>query len=104
MARFKPILIGCPQYGKLVRGEYACDEDGAYRLGPDGTFALALARCGHDGGRCMQTLCVLHRFNRRGGSSWYPTQILAMRQGRRGRRKNSGPPNGQASAGTDLLW
>ena len=77
MAKRKPILIGCPQHGKLVRGTYLCDDAGNYRLGPDGQFLVELVECGHNGGRCMQTLCVLHRYNRRGAGSWYPSRLLA---------------------------
>jgi len=78
MAKYKSILIGCPQHRKLIRGSYECDDGGRYLLGADGTFVLQRVRCGHDGGRCMQTLCVLHRFNQGGGASWYPSQILAL--------------------------
>lgn len=77
MAASKPILIACPQHGKLVRGTYGCDRSGRYRLGPGGRFVLGLVRCGQDGGRCMQTLCALHRYNRGGPSAWYPGRILA---------------------------
>jgi hypothetical protein len=78
MAKTKPILIACPQHMEYVRGTYECDKAGRYRLGPSGQFDLARARCGQDGGRCMQTLCALHRYNRRGPGSWYPTEIRAM--------------------------
>jgi hypothetical protein len=105
MATWKPILIGCPQHRKLVRGRYECDEEGSYRLGADGAFVLARARCDQEGGRCMQTLCVLHRYNRRGGGSWYPAQILAMPRGpRRKRRTSRTPPAADGhSQATDLL-
>jgi hypothetical protein len=104
MPNWKPILIGCPQHRKLVRGRYECDEQGAYRAGPDGKFILAHARCDQDGGRCMQTLCVLHRFNRRGGSSWYPSQVLAMPSGPRKGRKTASPPSSYNPSGSaDLL-
>jgi len=73
----KPIWIICPQHLKRVRGSYACDESGRYRMGPAGQFLLKHAACDQDAGRCAQTLCVLHRFNRRGPGSWYPEQILA---------------------------
>ena len=78
MSRYKPILIGCPQFRGYVRGEYECDESGGYALSADGEFMLSRARCGHHGGRCMQTLCVLHRHNRLGKRSWYPECILAL--------------------------
>ncbi|MFP4105199.1 MAG: hypothetical protein ACLFVU_03820 [Phycisphaerae bacterium] len=78
MSKQKPILIGCPQSHALVRGMYDCDDSGEYLLGHDGNFVLARARCGQDNGRCAQTMCVLHRYNRRRKGSWYPTTILAM--------------------------
>jgi hypothetical protein len=73
-----PILIGCPQHGRFVRGWYDCDESGRPRLGADGSYLLACARCDHDRGRCMQTLCGLHRFNRRGPRTWLPSEIRAV--------------------------
>ncbi len=81
----KPIWIICPQHLKRVRGSYECDEAGRYRLGPDGQFLLKYATCDQDDGRCAETLCVLHRYNRRGPLSWYPERILAMRPPRRRR-------------------
>lgn len=84
-ARRKPVQIGCPHYRRLVRGNYECDEAGRFRLGPGGEFLLHLARCGQHGGRCPQTLCALHRHNRRARGSWYPTGIWAMRQPPRAR-------------------
>ena len=95
MARTRPILIGCPQYRSPVRGSYLCDDDGGCPRGPSGEFLLERARCGHNGGRCMQTLCVLHRFNRRGAGSWYPTGVWAMRDGqKRPARQDAGPASG----------
>lgn len=78
MTKRRQILIGCPQYQRLVRGTYACDPDGGYHLDPDGSFLLDRTRCSHDGGRCAQTLCVLHRYNRGGSGSWYPSRLLAV--------------------------
>ena len=83
MAQRKPIWIGCPQYMKRVRGTYECDEAGRYRLGLGGKFLLEYTQCSQDGGRCMQTLCALHRFNRRGPGSWYPVLIVAMPEPKR---------------------
>lgn len=77
MPRQIPILIGCPQYRVLVRGQYDCDASGQPPLNVDGGFILAYAHCRQREGRCMQTRCVLHRYNRRGKGSWYPTTILA---------------------------
>jgi len=77
VAKSKPILIGCPQYGVLVRGWGLCDETGQYLRAPDGTFMLQHARCDQQGGKCMQTLCALHRYNRGGPGTWYPARVLA---------------------------
>jgi len=82
MSRHRSILIGCPQYHCIVHGSYDCDEQGNYLLGPGGEFILAHATCGHRGGKCAQTLCALHRHNRAGQGSWFPSGIWAMRQGR----------------------
>ena len=71
-----PIHILCPQYHALVRGHYACDAGGRALLGPGGEYLLDHARCRHNGGRCPQTLCVLHRYNRRGPGSWFPEKIV----------------------------
>jgi len=102
MRKTRPILIGCPQYQRMVRGTYACGPDGRFLLSADGSFAVARVRCAHDGGRCAQTLCVLHRYNRRGGSSWYPSRILAAPQPnappKRARR-----PAPRKKSDTDLL-
>ena len=95
MARQRPILIGCPHYQKMVPGTYDCDEDGSYRLAPDGKFAVERAHCGHLGGRCAQTLCVLHRFSRQGERSWYPHHIMAAPD-RKSPRKRRRPPSGSA--------
>ena len=90
MAKRKPVLIGCPQYRELVRGSYECDESGAYMLGADGQFVLRLVSCGQRGGRCVETLCALHRFNKGGGATWYPSEVLAMRESSSGRSGEAG--------------
>ena len=77
--RRKPIWIVCPQHRRRVRGWYEADPHGRFRYTPDGGYLLDYVRCGHDGGRCMQTLCALHRFNRRGPLTWFPERVLAMR-------------------------
>jgi len=91
MPKRRPILIGCPQYRLLVRGTCECDERGNFRRTEDGHFPLESIRCGHYGGRCTQTLCVLHRYNRAGPGSWYPAGVWAMRDVR-GRLRTSGGP------------
>jgi len=84
-SRRQPIFIICPQHLKQVRGWYESGSDGKFRYAADGGYVLDYVRCSQDGGRCMQTLCVLHRYNRRGPASWYPEKILAVRpRGRRG--------------------
>lgn len=86
MARSKLILIACPQHRRHVRGSCPCDDSGRYRLAPDGSFNLDLVRCDQDGGRCAETLCALHRYNRRGPGTWYPSHVRAMPSGRTARR------------------
>lgn len=78
MARFKHILIACPEYRVTVRGRYECNADGTYPLGPDGSYILNRVRCNQYEGRCAQTLCALHRYNNRGPGSWYPEIILTL--------------------------
>ncbi|MHC4718267.1 MAG: hypothetical protein ACYS5V_14940 [Planctomycetota bacterium] len=103
MARRKRILIGCPQYRVLVTGTYACDGQGRYLLAEDGTFALHHAQCDHYGGRCMQTLCVLHRYNKRGPGSWYPERVLAAPEAECPACPASEAPKRPAGDGLDLL-
>lgn len=98
MTRYRPIFIGCPQYRVLVRGEYESDESGRYRAGADGAFVLGRLRCRQYGGRCMQTLCALHRYNRQGCGSWYPAGLLAMPERRRP------PAPGAPSERSDGSW
>jgi hypothetical protein len=81
MPKRKPILIACPEHLRFVAGTYECDESGRYKLDADGGFALTRARCGQDAGRCAQTLCALHRYNRKGPGSWYPVDIRALSEG-----------------------
>lgn len=71
-------MIGCPQYQRLVSGSYECDSAGEYLLAPDGAFSLDRATCNHNEGKCMQTLCVLHRHSRRGERSWFPSKVVAL--------------------------
>jgi len=91
MPERKPVLIGCPQYRVLVRGTCQCDEHGRYLRAADGEFPLQAVRCGQYDGRCTQTLCALHRFNRRGPGSWFPVGIWALREARRVPRRAGGP-------------
>lgn len=105
MANRKPILIGCPQFHRLVRGGYECDDEGNYLLASDGSFALRRVRCGHDGGRCAETLCALHRHNRRGPATWYPSEILAMAEPPKAapRRSAVGARAGSARTGGGVM-
>ncbi len=75
MPRYGPVMIACPERRKLVRGQCECDENGQYPTGPAGGLTLAKVRCGQDGGRCTQTLCALHRHNRPGPGTWYPSEV-----------------------------
>ncbi len=105
MDKRKSILIGCPQHEKLVRGTYLCDAAGSYCLGGDGEFLVQHVKCGHDDGRCSQTLCVLHRYNRQGPGAWYPSKLVAPPQ-QQSRPPASGPRNtGRPTSGegTDIL-
>ncbi|MBN1942511.1 MAG: hypothetical protein JW849_04370 [Phycisphaerae bacterium] len=79
MTKRERILIGCPRYKMYVLGSYECDEAGRYLLRPDGTFDVFRAKCGQRGGLCNEPLCFLHRYNKRGPGTWYPTEILASR-------------------------
>ncbi|MFP4054401.1 MAG: hypothetical protein ACLFV7_11135 [Phycisphaerae bacterium] len=74
----KPILIACPEFNKLVRGVYHCNEQGRMARGRDGGFLLRLVECSQMEGRCAQTLCALHRYNRGGPQTWVPDRIFAM--------------------------
>ena len=103
MAKHKPILIGCPQYHKLVRGKYECGDDGRYLLAPDGTFALQRVMCGQYGGRCMQTLCALHRFNRRHAATWFPSEILAADDPAPARTRKPAPKPARTDGQVDFL-
>jgi hypothetical protein len=107
MAKHKAILIACPQYLRLVRGTYECDESGRYPLDEEGNFMLYRVRCGQHEGRCMQTLCALHRYNRMGKGSWYPVRILAAPEpeNRKGQTPtNKSPQRGSADKPqTDVL-
>jgi len=104
MARTKPIRIACPQYRAIVRGVYECDGDGSAPRTRDGKYMLHRVRCGQYGGRCMQTLCVLHRYNHRGPGSWYPEIILAApdARSRRADPHPAGPDDSDPSAESTL--
>lgn len=75
----RPILLACPHYGRHVRGTYLCDAAGQYLLTAQGTLALEMTRCGQAEGRCAQTLCALHRYNRRGPNTWFPEIVRVNR-------------------------
>ena len=96
MERRRGILIGCPQYHCLVHGTYECDEEGDYRLSPSGEFVLERAQCGHRDGKCIQTLCALHRLNRGRNGTWFPSGIWASRP-----RRSPGPPISKPRVGED---
>ena len=111
MAKQRPIQIGCPAYQKLVPGTYDCDARGEYLLSPDGSFLVERTHCGHLAGRCVQTLCILHRHNRGHARSWFPSRLVASPLGKGGagkakpksgrRREPAGPSPG--TNGLDVL-
>ncbi|MBS3821773.1 MAG: hypothetical protein GVY16_01305 [Planctomycetes bacterium] len=80
------ILIACPHIARYVTGSYPCDANGRYLLRADGTFDVRHARCGQCGGRCTELLCALHRCNRKGAGTWYPTDVLGFRSACEGDR------------------
>lgn len=80
MRNIKDIEIACPHRRRIVRALYPCGDDGRYLRRSDGTFDLELVWCSQDHGRCAETLCALHRYNRRGAGTWYPDRIRAMRR------------------------
>jgi len=79
VARHKSVFISCPQYNRFVRGRCECNETGDYKLAADGSFTLEMIQCSQMDSRCMQTLCALHRYNRRAPGTWYPDKIVASR-------------------------
>jgi len=100
MPKSMPIVIACPELRKAVRGTYPCDPSGHYKVRGDGALDLALVTCGQDGGRCTQTLCALHRYNRRGPGTWYPDSVQAMPESPTPRRQ---PPDQQTGGPFDQL-
>ena len=76
MAQNCQILIRCPHYQRLIPGRYECNDGGEYQLAPDGAFLLHLTDCSHNGGRCAETLCALHRYNRGGKGTWFPSTLI----------------------------
>ena len=103
MTKRRPILIECPHYQKLVRGTYECDPDGHYLVAADGSFVLDRARCSHNAGRCAQTLCVLHRYNQRGGGSWYPSHLVPVGRSKRRQQASRRAGRQREGSGTDVL-
>jgi len=90
-SNLKTVEIACPHQRKIVKALYPRGPDGRYLCEADGTFNLELVECSQDDGRCAETLCALHRFNRRGAGTWYPDQIRAMREGNQSRDRPTGP-------------
>lgn len=80
MAKYKPIRVGCPQYGQIVGGRYPIGPDGKYMLLESGAFDVYLVQCDQFGGKCAQTLCALHKHNRRGPATWFPDKVMAMHE------------------------
>ncbi|MDP6546010.1 MAG: hypothetical protein QGH60_18675 [Phycisphaerae bacterium] len=90
-SNLKTIEIACPHQRKIIQALYPCRGDGRYLCRADGTFDLELVECGQDHGRCAETLCALHRFNRRGAGTWYPDQIRAMPERKQTRDRPTAP-------------
>ena len=90
----KAVEIACPHQRKIIKGLYPCGSDGRYLLAADGVFGLELVECSQDEGRCVETLCALHRFNRRGPGTWYPNELRAIPE-RKPRRQRPTRPGGQ---------
>ncbi|MCD6364630.1 MAG: hypothetical protein J7M14_02020 [Planctomycetes bacterium] len=99
MAKRRPILIRCPHYQKLVPGAYDCDESGEFLCAADGSFILSRAHCGHNAGRCTQTLCVMHRHNTGGSKSWFPEGIVVPTGPRKGKGARANRPPRRRKAG-----
>jgi hypothetical protein len=89
----KLVDIACPHQRKIVRANYPCHSDGRYLLTAEGNFDMELIQCTQDHGRCAETLCALHRFNRRGEGTWYPDTIRAMREGNQTPNRPTGQEN-----------
>ena len=105
MGKYKAIQIGCPEHGRVVRGSYACGDDGKYLLGSDGEFLMNHARCEQMGGRCAQTLCAFHRFNRRGPATWYPDRLFAAPQvDTAAERRNRNTDRGDKNDGSSISF
>jgi hypothetical protein len=96
MPASRPIQIACPEYNRLVPGSYLPGSNGQFYYASDGGFLLGQVRCSQCQGRCAQTLCALHRYNRKGPSTWYPERIFAMHQGS---RKSRVPKAGKSNQG-----
>ena len=87
----KNIEIACPHQRRVIKASYPCGPDGRYLRRAYGTFDLELVRCSQDEGRCAETLCALHRFNRRGPGTWYPDRIRTMRETKQRVGRPAGP-------------
>lgn len=106
MADYKPIQIACPQLHKVVRGRYPADANGGFMARSSDMLDLDLVECSQDNGRCMETLCALHRYNRRGPGTWYPDKVMIMPQRNRAQQRSSQTPHtsgGGLDSTTDLL-
>ena len=95
----KIIEIACPHQRRVIKGFYPCGPDGRYLLTAGGVFNLDLVECSQDEGRCAETLCALHRFNRRGPGTWYPDEVRAMRESKELRKDRCPPVGGNSENG-----
>ncbi|MBT3199043.1 MAG: hypothetical protein HN350_03915 [Phycisphaerales bacterium] len=99
--RKKIIEIACPHQQREIRGLYPCSPDGQYIMLPDGAFNLTLIECSQDHGRCAETLCALHRFNRLGPGTWYPDTLRAVRENKQTRQQSPDKAGGKGNTGRD---
>ena len=76
MNHSKLIHIACPARKRVVQGKCITDKKGDIPTGPDGAIDLREVCCNQDSGKCTETLCAMHRFNRMGPSTWFPDRIL----------------------------
>ncbi|MGC9453630.1 MAG: hypothetical protein ACP5HU_02090 [Phycisphaerae bacterium] len=93
MSKSRPIFIACPALRRVVRGSCAADASGDCPLTRDGSFPLSAITCNQDNGRCAETLCALHRYNRRGPGTWYPDRVWAMPKASKDSPRRQTPPS-----------
>ncbi|MFW6066051.1 MAG: hypothetical protein ACOC9S_04460 [Planctomycetota bacterium] len=101
MTRARPIFIACPALRRVVRGTCATDTSGNCKLAGDGSFPLDVISCSQDNGRCPETLCALHRYNRRGPGTWYPDRVWTPRTSSKSRKRRDPGENHEGAICVD---